>query len=430
MIQLRKFKRFKLLCFWGLWGFLLSWLISCGSPTQSEAELEFWTMQLQPKFTQYFQETIATFESENPEVEVKWIDVPWSAMESKILTAVSAKTAPDVVNLNPNFASFLATSNAWVDLNTEVPTEIQEKYLANIWEASTIDSLTFGFPWYLTTRITLYNQDLLKRAGIEKPPATYSELASMAKVVKENTGKYGFFVSFVPSDSGEVLESLVQMGVSLVDSQGKAAFNTPDGIQAFRYWVDLYQQDLLPKEVLTQGHRYAIDLYQGGETAILSSGAEFLKAIENNAPSIYQSTAAAPQITGETQKKNVAVMNLVIPRETNKLDSALKFALFVTNTENQLAFAHAANVLPSTVDSIDGYIEDLQQKESSSILDEARMVSALQLKDAEILVPPMKNINRLQKIIYQNLQGAMLNQKTVEEAVTDAANQWDALVSK
>jgi len=42
---------------------------------------------------------IATFEAENPDVKVNWVDVPWSAMESKIL-AVSAKTAPDVVNLN------------------------------------------------------------------------------------------------------------------------------------------------------------------------------------------------------------------------------------------------------------------------------------------------------------------------------------------
>ena len=58
-------------------------------------------MQLQPQFTDYFNKLIATFESENPGLKVRWVDVPWTAMESKILTAVSAKTAPDVVNLNP-----------------------------------------------------------------------------------------------------------------------------------------------------------------------------------------------------------------------------------------------------------------------------------------------------------------------------------------
>ena len=40
-------------------------------------------------------------------------------MESKILTAVSAKTAPDVVNLNPDFAAQLASRNAWLNLDEQ-----------------------------------------------------------------------------------------------------------------------------------------------------------------------------------------------------------------------------------------------------------------------------------------------------------------------
>ena len=415
------------LCVWGLLGLILSWLISCNpAPTpQAANEVEFWTMQLQPEFTQYFNNLISSFESEQ-DTKVRWVDVPWSAMESKILTAVSAKTAPDVVNLNPNFASQLATRNAWLDLETEISPEVKQQYLPNIWKASTINEQSFGLPWYLTTRVTIYNQDLLAQAGADEPPATFAELAKFAKQVKDKTGKYAFFVTLVPGDSGEVLESLVQMGVPLVDEQGQAAFNTPEGIEAFGYWVDLYQQGLLPPEVLTQGHRQGIDLYQAGETVLLSSGAEFLGAIANNAPSIAEVSAAAPQITGETGKKNVAVMNLVIPRDTNLPEAALNFALFVTNTDNQLAFAKEANVLPSTEAALQQYIEELEQQDTTTPVEQARKVSALQMKDAEVLVPAMKDLNRLQKIIYENLQAAMLKQKTVEQAVEEAAAEWNA----
>ena len=421
-----KFKVGKL-CVWGLLGLISSWLISCNpAPTPEAAnEVEFWTMQLQPEFTQYFNTLISSFESEQ-DTEVRWVDVPWSAMESKILTAVSAKTAPDVVNLNPNFASQLATRNAWLDLETEISPEVKQQYLPNIWKASTINEQSFGLPWYLTTRVTIYNQDLLAQAGTDEPPATFAELAKFAKQVKDKTGKYAFFVTLVPGDSGEVLESLVQMGVPLVNEQGQAAFNTPEGIEAFRYWVDLYHQGLLPPEVLTQGHRQGIDLYQAGETALLSSGAEFLGAIANNAPSIAEVSAAAPQITGETGKKNVAVMNLVIPRDTNLPEAALNFALFVTNTDNQLAFAKEANVLPSTEAALQQYIEELEQQDTTTPVEQARKVSALQMKDAEVLVPAMKDLNRLQKIIYENLQAAMLKQKTVEQAVEEAAAEWNA----
>lgn len=425
-------KKFSFIIFLGL---LLSANGCSNSSNSSVEEVEFWTMQLQPKFTQYFANLNSDFE-QNQELPIRWIDVPWSAMESKILTAISANTAPDVVNLNPNFASVLATRNAWLDIDEVISPQQKAAYLPQIWQANSIEiceaeaceTTTFGVPWYLTTRVTIYNQQLLQQAGIKEPPTTYQELATTARRIKEKTGKYAFFVTFVPGDSGEVLESLVQMGVTLLDEEGKAAFNTPEGIAAFNYWVDLYKQKLLPPEVLTQGHRYAIELYQGGEIALLSSGAEFLEAIATNAPTIAEVSATAPQITGKTGKKNVAVMNLAIPRNTDKPEEALDYALYVTNTENQLAFAKAANVLPSTKEAVDKYIQELTTQETITPIEEARKVSAMQLKDAEVLIPAMDNLQLLQKVIYENLQAAMLEEKTVEQAVEDAANEWNSQI--
>jgi putative chitobiose transport system substrate-binding protein len=383
-------------------------------------------MQLQPEFTDYFNKLIATFEAENKGVKVRWVDVPWAAMQNKILTAVSAKTAPDVVNLNPSFASQLASRNAWLDLDTRVPEAVRKQYLPNIWKDSTLNNKSFGIPWYLTSRVTIYNKDLLNKAGVSKPPATYAELKQVAKQIKDKTGKYAFFTTLIPEDSGEVLESFVQMGVDLVDAQGKAAFNTPKGKAAFQYWVDFYKQGLMPKEALTQGHRHAIELYQAGDTALLATGAEFMETIAKNAPTIAQVSAAAPQITGETGKKNVAVMNLVIPRDTAKPDIALKFALFVTNTENQLAFAKAANVLPSTLEALQEYKRSLSADGKALPVEQARDISATQMQDAQVLIPTMKDINKLQKAIYENLQAAILDEKTVDQAVADAEKEWNS----
>ena len=428
MSRIRTWKRLGILALLGL---MLGLVISCrptASPSKSP-EIEFWTMQLQPKFTDYFNQLITRFEAENPGVKVRWVDIPWAAMENKILTAVSAKTAPDVVNLNPGFASQLASRNAWLELDSRVPESIRQQYLPNIWKDSTLNGKSFGIPWYLTSRVTIYNKDLLQKAGISQPPATYADLAQVAKSIKDKTGKYAFFVTVVPGDSGEVLESFVQMGVELVDAQGKAAFNTPKGKAAFQYWVDFYQQGLMPKEALTQGHRRAIELYQAGETALLSSGAEFMDTIAKNAPSVAKASAAAPQITGDTGKKNVAVMNIVIPRDTNNPDAALKFALFVTNTENQLAFAKAANVLPSTLEALQQYRRSLTSDGKALPVEQARDISASQMEQAQVLIPTMKNLNRLQKAIYENLQAAMLGEKTVDQAVTDAEQEWNSNLS-
>lgn len=417
-------------CVWMTLGLLVSWLASC-SPSGSvpandngSVQIEFWTMQLQPEFTDYFNTLIDQFEAENPDIQVQWVDVPWADMQSKILTAVSAGTAPDVVNLNPDFASQLASKNAWLPLDDRLSAETKAIYLNKIWQASTLEGESFGLPWYLTTRVALYNQDIFTAAGLSQPPETYQELAAAAQEIKEKTGKYAFFISFVPEDAADVLQSFVQMGVPLVDENGDAAFDTPAGKAVFQYWTDLYQQELLPREALTQGHRRAVELYQAGETAILAAGAEFLTTIEKNAPDVANATASAAQITGATGKKNVAVMNLVIPRSTDHPDAALAFALYVTNDANQLTFAKAANVLPSTVGALsDSYFTDPAADASPVTL--ARAVSAQQMTDAEVLVPAMEDIKVLQKAIYTNLQAAMLGQKTVDEAIVDAAAAWN-----
>lgn len=430
---MKRSKTWKTFGIFAVLGLFLSWAIASCSPSPSSqtgqstsgtAEVEFWTMQLHPQFESYFNTLIAQFEGENPGVKVRWVDVPWADMQSKILTAVSAGTAPDVVNLNPDFAAQLAGRNAWLELDDRVSDAERANYLPKIWQASSLDGKSFGIPWYLSTNITLYNNDLLQQAGVSQPPTTYAELAQVARQVKERTGKYAFFRTFVPEDSADVLQSFVQMGAQLIDGEGNAAFNTPEGKAVFQYWTDLYQQDLLPREVLTQGHRRAIELYQTGDLALLSTGSQFLETIKTNAPAIAEVSDTAPQITGDTGKKSVAVMNVVIPRNTDQPDAALKFALFVTNDANQLAFAKEANVLPSTVNALkDSYFTTVA--EDAPTADRARVVSASQLQDAEVLLPAIKDIKELQKIVYDNLQAAMLGEKSVDQAVADAAAEWN-----
>ncbi|MHC5732415.1 MAG: sugar ABC transporter substrate-binding protein, partial [Nostoc sp.] len=86
--------------------------------------------------------------------------------------------------------------------------------------------------------------------------------------------------------------------------------------------------------------------------------------------------------------------------------------------------AKAANVLPSTVKALsDSYFKDVPA--NASTVEKARIISAKELEHAEILTPTLKDFNKLQKAVYENLQGAMLGQKTVDKAVEDAAQEWD-----
>ena len=402
-----------------------------GADSSAPKVLNFWTLDLAPKFNGYLRELIAAWEGQNPGLQVRWTDVPWSSVERKLLAAVFARTAPDLVNLNPPFAANLASKGGLLDLSDVLPAGAAEAYLPAIWEAGRQGAEQFAIPWYLTARITMANRRLLERAGYSAPPSTWDQVPAFAEAVRRRTGRYALFVTVVPDDSAELLETLVQMGVKLLDGEQRAAFNSPAGRRAFAFWSDLYRRGLLPREVVSQGYRRAIELYQSGDLAQVATGPDFLRNLQTNAPGIAAVTAPFAPLTGASAEANVAVMNLVVPKQSALAAEAARFALFLTNGPNQLAFAEQARVLPSNRQA-------LQQLEASlaaapapgagaqeALVQRARLLSAQTLRQSRVLVPASPGVKRLQAIVYTQLQRAMLGQVGSDAALAAAADEWN-----
>jgi putative chitobiose transport system substrate-binding protein len=409
---------------------LAAGLGSCGraGPGADSAALKvlnFWTLDLAPKFNGYLRELIAAWEGQNPGLQVRWTDVPWSSVERKLLAAVFARTAPDLVNLNPPFAANLASKGGLLDLSDVLPSGAADAYLPAIWEAGRQGVEQFAIPWYLTARITMANRRLLERAGYSTPPSSWDQVPAFAEAVRRRTGRYALFVTVVPDDSAELLETLVQMGVKLLDGEQRAAFNSPAGRRAFAFWSDLYRRGLLPREVVSQGYRRAIELYQSGDLAQVATGPDFLRNLQTNAPGIAAVTAPFVPLTGASAEANVAVMNLVVPKQSALAAEATRFALFLTNGPNQLAFAEQARVLPSNRQALQQLEASLAAGAQEALVQRARLLSAQTLRQARVLVPASPGVKRLQAIVYTQLQRAMLGQVGSDAALAAAADEWN-----
>ena len=410
-------------------GLLLAALGGC-SRGPDPNELQFWTIQLSPKFDPLIRSMLKEWEQRHPGISVRWTDLPFGSVERKLLAAVFARRAPDVVNLNPLFSANLASKGGLLPLQQRLSPKVRSSYLPRLLKAAEQDGELYALPWYLTARITLANEHLLKQAGYTRPPQHWEEVPAYAKAMKQRTGRYALFVTVVPDGSAELLESMVQMGVQLLDAQHRARFNSPEGRRAFAFWTDLYRDGLLPREVVSQGFRRAIELYQSGELAQLASGAEFLGTIETNAPKVAALTAPYPPLTGADGAANVAVMNLAVSRQSRRPKLAVDLASFITNPTNQLRFARAARVLPSSSPALNELELELKDAMSDangpSLVGEARLLSAETLQRARVLVPADPGIKRLQAIIYGQLQRAMLGQLSSDEALVEAEKHWNA----
>lgn len=409
---------------------VLGLVSACNENNTNPNKIELWTMQLKPTFNDYMTKLIADYKKENPKIDVEWVDLPSKEIEQKTLTSIAGGKSPDVVNLNPNFSAKMAEEGALTDLEPLVNDVIKKSYIPNIWKSSSVGTKTYGFPWYLSTAMTIYNKDLFKKAGLDanKPPKTFEDLEKMGQTIKEKTGKYIFMPNF--GDSGKFIEFMVQQGIAILsEDKTKAIFATDETEKFVDFWINLTKKGIIPKESITQGHREAIDKFQAGETAMLVSGPQFLNIIKQNAPKLYEQVGVATQLTGKSNKIGVGVMNLVIPDKSKNKDEAVKLAQFVTNGKNQLEFCKLVTILPSVTDSLnDSYFTKLSDK--PTLEEQARKTSAEQLKNATVLLPSVKKWAELSKVFDQYFQEAFLGQMKTKEALAKAQDEWNKLLAE
>ncbi len=403
-------------------------LLSCGPPERDPNVVEFWTLQLSPTFDDYINGMIEVFEAENPGIMIRWVDVPYNGITQKFLSAIASGQAPDVVNLPADFVAKYVGLGALTPLDTLLSETVEASYLPAANQPLYVDDGWYGVPWYLSTSILIYDRAKLTTAGFnpDTPPETYANLLDLARDYAEATGDYAFFYNLVIDSY--LIEVLEAEGIPVVSEDGtQALFNKPEAVAIIEDWVAAFQAGSMPRESISQDHSAALRLYQSGTIAMFIGGPQFLRIVNENAPNLYATTDVAPAITGITGKKNLAVMSLVVCARTANPNMAAKFAAFVTNADNQLAFSRIVPIYPSVTAALsDPYFAE----HDSTLEARARVIGAQQLYDAEVLKPSLNNYNRMKERLKVHLLRAFQGTRTVEEALDAAARDWDKILAE
>jgi len=387
-------------------------------------EVSWWTMQLSPHHDAYVRAVIGDFERMHPGVRVKWVDVPWSEMERKTLTALAAGSPPDVVNLNPQFSAKLAELGALLEPERFLDAEQVAAYLPSTWAANRLAGRTFALPWYVTSNITLCNRALLERAGLS-PPRDWPALLEAAPRLRARTGHYAYFTALDGSAALEMLAATRAPQLPLLTPDHcAAAFDNAEGRAFFEAFATLYQRQWVPRNVLTEGHRTAVTMFLSGQVAMVSTGMQFLAQVRNANPDLYGQVQVAAQLGAG--RPNLAVMNLAVPVASRHPELAFALAAHVTQGRHQLELARRVPVLPSSAAS---YADALFTSSSGdAVLDAARALTVSQVREGTVLVPPVRRYSRLRASFVRALQAAMLGRLAPADAVRTVAREWRGLL--
>lgn len=369
----------------------------------SPREITFWTLQM-GDYSDYMYKVIRSYEKEHPNLQIKWVDVPFSEGEKRTLAAVMTDNPPDLINLNPDFSAILAQKGTLWKIDETRLSEFNPEIL----NALRYKDEIYSIPWYATSAITIYNKDLFQKSGLLRLPKTYKELASISEKIKTNTRAYSYLPTITENDT--MVKILNKYGVSEFED-----FNSQESQNVFEMFKTLYQKDLIPPETITFTHREALEQYMAGKIVFYQGGANFLNMIKENAPSVYENTDVIEQIKGPVGQNDFSVMNFVIPLRAKHKKEALDFCLYLTNAENQLELAKMTNIIATNANTLnDSFYNDY-----SDLTSKARSISAKQINKITPQVKQHNNQKEINLLINTTVQSVLLNKGSVEDLLND-----------
>ena len=324
--------------------------LSC-SESSKETVIDFWGLGSEGEFVK---QLIPKFEAENPGIKVKVQMVPWTAAQEKLISAFASNNLPDAFQLGntwvPQFAQLEGISELSEFIRNS-KTVKKENYFGGIWDTNVLDTLVYGIPWYIDTRVLFYRTDVFEKAGFSSPPKTWAELYQLSKKIREShkgEEKYAIFIA-TNEWANFVIFGLQNGAEILKDNNTYGNFSSEKFTEAFTYLTNFYKEKLTPLGVSQVTNVYQafaeeyFSMYISGPWNI----SEFKKWMTGDLKDKWM-TATLPGPDENTRGISLAGgSSLVISKRSKHKEETWKLIEFLSKPETQIEFYHLVNDLPA-----------------------------------------------------------------------------------
>jgi multiple sugar transport system substrate-binding protein len=217
----------------------LVWLTPLAAMAQTTIKFMAWNFQVET-----VQEFVKQFEAENPGIKVDLEIIPSAQYAAKIQLMRNANTPFDGLYV---FDHVLGQWASWLEPldGYEGAAELKAKMLPLARQSMTFNGKLYGLPYFTSYFGIVYNDAMMKAAGITAPPKTYAEWTEQAKKIKaaglaqhpliwpvKHTGWGGMWImnAMVASRGGKLLDSNLSV--------------TPEGLASLKWWESTYREGL------------------------------------------------------------------------------------------------------------------------------------------------------------------------------------------
>jgi multiple sugar transport system substrate-binding protein len=292
----------------------------------------------------------ADFMKENPEAKVTVTAVPWDAAHQKISGAIAGKQTPDVSMIGTTWMGEFAKTGA---LDPTASLIDKSAFFKGAWDTTMVDGTSFAVPWYVETRCLFYRKDLAATAGFPDGPKTWDDLKAMAKAMQTKAGaKWGLNV--MPGDTGSwqtFLPFAWSNGAEIV-KDGKFTFDTPETVEALKYYQSFFTEKLAPIDLPPQGA-----LEQGfinGSIGSFVSGPWHIGLLNDQGGAGFAGKFGVVQMPAKKSATSfIGGSDMAVFKDSKNRDGAWKFLAWLSQPQTQAKWYQLVKDLPAVQKSWD-----------------------------------------------------------------------------
>jgi len=329
----------------------LIFLSGCTNKENNITTIKFWAMGSEAEAVI---KLIPEFEKQNPDIKVEVQQMPWTAAQEKLITAVASDNTPDLCQLGNTWIPQFTALNAIIPLHNLVSKSLsvkEQNYFEGIWETNVLDDKVYGIPWYIDTRLMFCRMDVFKKVGYNEPPESWEELLDLSRKIKALHPDEEKYAIYLPTNewASFVIFGL-QTGVELLKEHNTLGNFSSNGFtEAFSYLTDYHKENLAPIGIsqVTNVYQAFADEY----FCIYISGPwnipEFKKWMKGSLSDSWM-TAPLPGYKNEYPGVSLAGgSSLVVFNNSEHKEEAWRLIEFLSQPSSQVEFYKLLNDLPA-----------------------------------------------------------------------------------
>lgn len=356
--------------------------------------------------------------------DVTWVGFTWADAAQQLLIRCQSGEQLDISQADISIFNTLVQADVLADWNDIVGKDYMEDTFEKAYlEVGNIDGKQYGMPWTMAAITMVYNPEILSAAGWEEPPETIDEFEQcLADIKASNPDVIPYALSTKDATCGaDFVPWLWTFGSGIWDENGNVIINNEQAVKTLDWYKDLYDKGYVALDV---GRSEARTMFAQGKVAfyddavvaksqVISNGVD-----PENVVNVCSAMLRPVLKEGDTPQAVQWGGMLVVYKNSEYKEDAAALAKVLESDEITLDYFKNGGMPPTTKSAAnsdivknDPYINTFIESTKTARLEETARRT---------------NANEIKNIITEEIQFALLGQKTSQESLDEAAERIQA----